>query len=69
MVGDFTPSNGAGHQTDKYTNSRIKKVNRAITAAIFPDMLHSWGPKGTAMRFVQHPSYSNMGEDQVGDLG
>lgn len=24
MVGDFTQSNGAGHQTDKYTNSRTK---------------------------------------------
>lgn len=24
MVGDFTQSNGAGHQTDRYTDSRTK---------------------------------------------
>lgn len=40
-----------------------------ITRVTFPDMMHSQGPKGTAIRFAQkHTSYSNMGEGQVGGL-
>lgn len=55
-------------QTSTQTLEQRQKGNKAITAAIFPDIQHSRGPKGTAMRFAQHPSYRNMGEDQVGDL-
>lgn len=55
-------------QTSTQTLEQRQKGNKAITAVSFPDILHSRGPKGTAMRFAQHSSYSNMGEDQVGDL-
>lgn len=63
MVGDFTQSNGAGHkQTGTQTREQRQKGNKAITAVVFLDMLTPGVPK------AQHPSYSNMGEDQVGDL-
>lgn len=55
-------------QTSTQTLEQRQKGNKAVTAVILPDILHSRSSKGTAMRFAQHPSYSNVGEDQVGDL-